>query len=166
MDDLITRLTAAISETENAARAALAGYPSSMGNGYEGCEPAVMSSVWRAAYHEVFQVMTEDPSAAFISRHRPGASVERMKRRKLADCGPANVYPAQHIARHDPASVLRGCAADRKLIARGGPFCDCADADRPPMDPATNWTVPIPHHYDCSAYEAAKIMAERYGVQP
>lgn len=65
-----------------------------------------------------------------------------------------------------PSSVLRGCAADRKLIARGGPFCDCDGADSPPMDPATNWTVPIPHHYDCRAYEAAKIMAERYEVQP
>ncbi|WP_399553895.1 DUF6221 family protein (plasmid) [Streptomyces anulatus] len=33
---------------------------------------------------------------------------------------------AQHIALHDPESVLRRCAADRKLIAEHGP---CSDQD-------------------------------------
>lgn len=63
---------------------------------------------------------------------------------------------------NDPSSVLRRCAADRKLIERHGPFCDCG-ARRPPTNPDTG--QPIPHHYDCSAYEAAQILAEAYGLE-
>ncbi|ANZ35208.1 hypothetical protein BBK82_03120 [Lentzea guizhouensis] len=66
-----------------------------------------------------------------------------------------------HIARNDPATTLRRCAADRKLLARGGPFCDC-DERRQPTNPTTG--LPIPHHYDCSAYEAAAVLAESYGI--
>jgi hypothetical protein len=174
VDDLIARLTAAIDETEMAARAALAGYPSEWG-GYDGCEPATMSSVWQARYHEVFQVMTEEPSAAFIARHLPGADVERMKRRKVADCGPANVYPAQHMARHDPASVLRGCAADRKELAavqrridgHPGP-CVNVEGDDPeefPYDPHDSCALHIKWNKTTLSPYALVFMAERYGLE-
>jgi hypothetical protein len=84
----------------------------------------------------------------------------------FSEYGPGGVQVGLDLIKAcSPDAVLRGCAADRKLIARDGPFCDCADADSPPMDPATNWTVPIPHHYDCAAYEAAKVIAERYGLE-
>lgn len=64
-----------------------------------------------------------------------------------------------------PARVLAECEAKRRLMERGGPFCDCYEGN-PPMDPSTNWTVPIPHHYDCSAYEAAKVLAAPYDERP
>ena len=163
-DDLVARLTAVLDETVNAAQAALAGYPSTMGGGYEGCEPSIMSSVWQAAYHEVFQVMTEEPSAAFIARHVPGASVERMKRRKVADCGPANVYPAQHIARHDPASVLRGCAADRKVLERHATKIQrCGGhSDSPHQADCFDCAYCDTRYWPCPDL---KDLAERYGLE-
>jgi hypothetical protein len=73
-----------------------------------------------------------------------------------------------HIAVHDPARVLREIEAKRKLIAQGGPFCtsNCDDPDSPPMDPDTNWTTPLEHHFDCAAYEAAKVLALPYANRP
>jgi hypothetical protein len=72
----------------------------------------------------------------------------------------------KHIIRHDPLAVLTDIVAKRKLIARGGPFCNgrCDDPDSPPMDPDTDWTTPLEHHLDCGALEAAQLIAEAYGV--
>lgn len=71
-------------------------------------------------------------------------------------------HDERHILRNDPPTVLRRCAADRKLIERDGPFCDCGEFG-PPTNPDTG--QPIPHHYDCSAYQAAQILAESYGLE-
>ena len=73
-----------------------------------------------------------------------------------------------HIARHDPARVLREIDAKRQLIARGGPFCtsDCDEPGNEPMNPDTNWTTPLEHHFDCGAYEAAKVLAAVYADRP
>jgi hypothetical protein len=73
-----------------------------------------------------------------------------------------------HIIRHDPARVLAEIAAKRALIKRGDTlFCDCDQSGRrPPMDPDTNWTVPIPHHYDCTAYRIAQVLATAYRDHP
>jgi hypothetical protein len=67
----------------------------------------------------------------------------------------------EHIARNDPAAVLRRCEADRKLLARGGPFCSCYEYG-PPTNPNTGQS--IPHHYDCSSYETASLLAGVYGI--
>jgi hypothetical protein len=85
----------------------------------------------------------------------------------LAEVGPAAGFIEQHIAAHQPTRVLADIAAKRKLIARGGPFCTsrCDEPGREPMDPETNWTTPLEHHLDCGAYEAAKILAEAYGIR-
>jgi hypothetical protein len=65
------------------------------------------------------------------------------------------------------ARVLREVEAKRKaLLTRGQGVCDCGEYDNPPMDPATQWTVPIPHHYDCAAYEAARYFAAVYADHP
>lgn len=82
------------------------------------------------------------------------------------DEGSPSEEQARHIAAHDPAFVLADIAAKRKLIARGGPFCTsgCDERGGEPMDPDTNWTTPLEHHLDCGAYEAAKIIAEAYGI--
>lgn len=72
-----------------------------------------------------------------------------------------------HIALHDPARVLREIAAKRELIKRGDTlFCDCDSADSPPMDPDSDWTVPIPHHYGCTAYLIARELAVVYADHP
>jgi hypothetical protein len=72
---------------------------------------------------------------------------------------------AAHIARWDPAHVLRKVAteraevdAQRRILERPGPVCDCSESD-PPMDPETRWTTPLPHHFDCASYETAKLLA-------
>jgi hypothetical protein len=73
----------------------------------------------------------------------------------------------QHIVANHPAFVLADIAAKRKLIERGGPFCTsgCDEPGGEPMDPDTNWTTPLEHHLDCGAYEAARLLAEPYGVR-
>ncbi|MFJ6729345.1 DUF6221 family protein [Streptomyces sp. NPDC091281] len=73
-----------------------------------------------------------------------------------------------HIVRHDPARVLREVDAKRALIARGGPFCtsNCGEPVNEPMNPDTNWTTPLEHHFDCGAYEAAKVLAAAYADRP
>ena len=75
---------------------------------------------------------------------------------------------ADHIAAHDPARVLREIDAKRQLIGRGGPFCtsDCDKPGNEPMDPDTNWTTPLEHHFDCAAYKAAKVLALPYADRP
>lgn len=70
---------------------------------------------------------------------------------------------AEHIARHDPARVLAEVAAKRALIERGDTlFCECDQGDSPPADPETGWTVELPHHFDCTAYRIAQVLAQPY----
>lgn len=68
---------------------------------------------------------------------------------------------AEFFERNGPAAVLRRCAADRKLLERGGPFCSCYEYG-PPTNPNTGQS--IPHHYDCSSYETASLLAGVYGI--
>ena len=60
--------------------------------------------------------------------------------------------------------VLQEIAAKRKLLVRGGPLCtsNCDDPDNEPKNPDTNWTTPLEHHFDCAAYEAAKVLTLPY----
>lgn len=158
MTDLAKWLLEQIAEDELTAKRALAGHPATafdMSNAY-------MTRVWRARYHEVVARMTQEPTPQQLAVFLPGVN-PRVE--KVADCGPANVYPAKHIAAWDPARVLAECDAKRRAMARSGPFCDCGEHEQP-MDPDTNWIVPIPHHYDCSAYEAAKIFSVVYADRP
>lgn len=66
-----------------------------------------------------------------------------------------------HIRADERARVLGEVQA--ALLKRPGPFCDCSQYDSDPMDPATNWTVPIPHHYDCSAHVAQQLLRDTVG---
>jgi Family of unknown function (DUF6221) len=153
MDDLITRLTAAIDAKEAKARAA-----DTKTYGDDDEKVTARGSLTWIVYNDGDYTYVIDKACNNVALASDvDLSSETWE--------PMTLGRVEFIVDNDPDSVLRGCAADRKLIARGGPFCDCADAERPPMDPATNWTVPIPHHYDCAAYEAAKIMAERYGLE-
>lgn len=94
MTDLVAAIRAALDETERIARA---------------CWPGV-------DFHA-----SEDPS-------NPGTfDVEAYESGSLGnfvEVGRVAAPFAEHIARHDPAAVLRRCAADRELIemyeARGG----------------------------------------------
>lgn len=127
MSDLVSRLLAAIEETERLARAAqdyVGDGPWSVGRARGSGEPYVNGEV-------------------------------------AAVCSFIEEASALHIVRNDPAAVLRRCAADRKLLARGGPFCSCYEYG-PPTNPNTG--LSIPHHYDCSSYEAASLLAEVYGI--
>lgn len=54
-------------------------------------------------------------------------------------------------------------AAKRALIERGDTlFCECDQGDSPPADPETGWTVELPHHFDCTAYRIAQVLAQPY----
>lgn len=74
---------------------------------------------------------------------------------------------AVHIVRWGPTRALAEIEAKRQLIKSGDTlFCTCDFADSPPMDPDTNWTVQIPHHYDCTAYRIAQVLATAYRDHP
>lgn len=88
---------------------------------------------------------------------------------RAEECATANwAGIAEHIVVHDPARVLHEIDAKRALIARGGPFCtsDCDQPGNEPMDPDTNWTTPLEHHFDCAAYDAAGVLALPYADRP
>jgi hypothetical protein len=63
-----------------------------------------------------------------------------------------------------PARVLAEVEAKRlALLTRDQGVCTCGVRDgyeNPPTDPGTR--EPIPHHYDCAAYEAALIFVQVY----
>ncbi|MFF0009546.1 DUF6221 family protein [Streptomyces tibetensis] len=65
---------------------------------------------------------------------------------------------AEHIALNDPASVLRRCAADRKLLKlHGGNMHSCPATDE--TDYLDEWT-----HFDYSqACPVVELLAESYG---
>lgn len=77
-------------------------------------------------------------------------------------CGPYDFMSwelRQFIARHDPASVLRRCAADRKLIALH------------PQDPELGWLCQLcggeGQNIDCTyPCDTLRVIAESYGVTP
>lgn len=62
-----------------------------------------------------------------------------------------------HIAFQDPDRVLRAIEAKRRLIAYGGPLCDCDTYDEPPI-------APYVHHIGtgCRAVEAARMLASEW----
>ena len=83
---------------------------------------------WYARYHRVIQQDPDRLTAAVL----------------VADCGPANVYPAQHIAAHEPARVLRQVAAMRLIVEdyvawRRRVDADLAEAGLTVMDPPEEW---------------------------
>lgn len=73
----------------------------------------------------------------------------------IANC---NIEEARHIALHDPASVLRRCAADRKLLQlHGGRGHSC---------PAFDYDGDLDEHarfYDHETCPVVQTMAEGYG---
>lgn len=87
---------------------------------------------------------------------------------------------AVHIARHDPASVLRGCAADRKILALHEPLEVFAGFEQSAYWPAhaAGRTVFVcklcDNHDNDTGWEQDQLfpcgtvlaLAERYGVQP
>lgn len=77
---------------------------------------------------------------------------------------------AEHIARHDPAAVLRRCAADRKILDLhrndGGNCSTCrGEPEREVLwdgtDETWSWTSP-PVEFPCGTVRA---LAEAYGVE-
>lgn len=113
--DLAAWLLEQIAEDRQAALAALRGYDDQPWMDCYNPEPRPADTErWTAKYHEVRQV----------DRLAPGPG---RKKRLVADCGPANVYPAAHIRRWEPARVLAECEAKRRIIEAnrpGRPECD------------------------------------------
>jgi len=107
MSDLVSRLLAKLDEVERIAKAGAVGYPSSEYN----MDSAFMTRRWESRYHEVWAVMTQEPTPEQLA-----ARTRDPRHELVADCGPANVYPARHMALHDPQTVLRLCQAHRDII--------------------------------------------------
>lgn len=130
-DDLVARLRAAIDETERIARA---------------CEPGV-------DFHA-----SEDPT-------KPGTfdaeAYESGSLGNFVQVGQADVPFVAHIVRHDPAAVLRRCAADRKIldmwvIDRHGDLT----AEVPGETICDDWCVRVIGEHTLA------ILAEGYGIKP
>lgn len=106
--------------------------------------------------------------------HTDDATANRPKGSAVADCRRVpggyerGVALAEYIVRNQPARVIAEVEAKWRLIKRGGPFCTsgCDDPDSPPMDPDTDWTTPLEHHFDCGAYAAAELLALPYASHP
>lgn len=99
--DLLAWLETAITERETAAREACDGGEGRWHNGW--CPDGELEE-------------GETDSGCGVSDERD--------RTVVYDEGRPNKAQSVHIALNDPASVLRRCAADRKLIAEHGPFSD------------------------------------------
>lgn len=66
----------------------------------------------------------------------------------------------------DAAFGLAEVEAKRRLIERGDTlFCECDFADSPPTNPEDR-SQQIPHHYDCTAYRIAQVLALPYAGHP
>lgn len=100
MDDLITRLTAAIDQVERVARRAAESVNRNNADGRT--EPA--GSEWTADGGLVF------------GEHEALWDCEGSSTLCMA------VEAGEHVALNDPAKVLRGCAADRKILALHQPI--------------------------------------------
>jgi hypothetical protein len=118
--DLVFRFSETLDELERVARQALLGWPVMIGEDLSGLEPALLTAEWTHRYHEVLQRMTQEPSPEWLERRRRistlGVPIRWDAPEKVADCGPANVYPARHIARWDPQAVLRLVKSHRAVI--------------------------------------------------
>lgn len=119
MDWLVEQIT----EDKRIARLALAGHPLGTDDGRTQQPP------WEQRYHEVWQIDEES------------AEGDILRRTAVADCGPANVYPARHIVTWQPARVLVECEAKLRILARHAPrigtmfklegqlICGCSNGD-------------------------------------
>lgn len=130
MDDLITRLTAAIDVTERVARLVASR------NGHR---------PWSLAASATIDPGGEDGIG------------------DLFGVGDSRI--AQHVVRHDPDNVLRGCAADRKILARHQEKTGCRNlhGDGEPHRPDC---------FDCTYCDGQYWpcpdlldLAERYGLE-
>jgi hypothetical protein len=100
---LVAFLKARLDEDEKAARSALLGFDDEYGT--DVTTLAVPDVVWVASYHEVYGRSAQWPA-------------EGKRDQKLITTGqPAATYPAEHIARHDPARVLVEVESKRRIVA-------------------------------------------------
>lgn len=115
----VEALRAQIAQDELQAYRAMLGYPERIDRLNE-LEPATLTVRWSARYHQVVQRMVQEPGAGWLARRQAIAAknvVYHWKTPELvADCGPANVYPAKHIAAWDPVRVLAECQSKRRRI--------------------------------------------------
>lgn len=75
-------------------------------------------------------------------------------------------YPCYEYLRIAKRRVLADIDAKRELIKRGDTlFCECDFADSPPTNPEDR-SQEIPHHYDCTAYRVAAVLALPYADHP
>lgn len=100
-------LEARLTDDEAVARSALSSRPWWPGD--ERIEP---TEVWVSDYHEVRRRKVDRSwySGPFMSKPLPYIVI--------ADCSPGGFSDARHIARHDPARVLRDVEAKRALLAK------------------------------------------------
>jgi hypothetical protein len=154
MDDLVQWLGKQLDEDERVAKAATGG-PWWYNPGKQWLGPDAFEQYDLAKGEEFVGYGGPHPFTGAVCATGPANNMQSMK-------------DADHIARHDPARVLREIDAKRALIARGGPFCtsDCDDPDNEPKDPDTNWTTSLEHHFDCAAYQAAAALAVPYDHRP
>lgn len=105
MPDLHAWITAQIDETERLARRAAE---------LCGCHPPAPS--WS------FRDGDEPTDGRILVDGDPHPSLRRRISRKKWNGSYDGLFMAEHIVRHDPASVLRRCAADRKILAEHKPY--------------------------------------------
>jgi hypothetical protein len=101
MPDLHGWLTRQIDATEDAARKAAA---------LCGCHPP--------SPHWSFRDGDEPTDGRILVVDDPHPDMKRKISRKKWNGAYDGLFAAEHIALHDPAAVLRRCAADRKILAR------------------------------------------------
>lgn len=135
MDDLIARLTAAIEETEKAARDA-------SGRGEKWFIAAQPESGWWKDPHDD-EIVADGKPIIRLNEEYGG---------NLA---------ADHIVRHDPFGVLRGCAADQRVLARHKRDRDwrCETCVEHTYDPRFAFERAL---WPC---EEIKDLAARYGLE-
>lgn len=136
VDDLISRLTAAIDEREKLAREATPG-------------PWTVDAVWhdRAAVEPAVAAWVD-----FTVGHDPYGTALRKT-------------DAEHIAANGPDVVLRGCAADRKILARHETKIQrCSGhADSPHKADCFDCAYCDTQYWPCLDL---RDLAERYEIQP
>ncbi|HEX3778614.1 MAG TPA: DUF6221 family protein [Pseudonocardiaceae bacterium] len=134
-DDLVTRLLAAIEAKDAKARAVRCPAEWHVGNGSEEWNSPEMVYMWPPEFHTPYEQ----------DKHWRGLQTD-------------GTEMAEHIADNDPADVLRGCAADRKILNlhlphRAGGYVDCLTCRVPyvPEDEAEAWPC-----------DTIRALAERY----
>lgn len=124
MSDLVSRLLAAIEQTEEDAR-----------------DASTRSAEWSVADHVAPPWGQEPPDDAILAAGKP---IARMNT-EYGGC-----LAASHVARNDPAAVLRRTAADRRTLERHS-------RDKGPMAFCAHEMVPWP----CEDF---RDLAARYGL--